>query len=111
MANPDTGDAKAAAAGQPLYHLHCARCHGERGEGSGNIPSIAKGKIQSVSDGELFWFITKGDVPNGMPSWVSLPKQQRWQIISYVKSLGSAKSAASHTSSDNAAVDASNLPP
>jgi len=111
MANPDTGDAKAAAAGQPLYHLRCSRCHGERGEGSGNIPSIAKGKIQSVSDGELFWFITKGDVPNGMPSWVSLPKQQRWQIISYVKSLGSAKSAASYTSSDNAAVDASNLPP
>jgi mono/diheme cytochrome c family protein len=64
MTNPDAGDPKAAAAGRPLYHLRCARCHGERGEGSGNIPSIARGKAQSVSDGELFWFITKGDVPN-----------------------------------------------
>jgi glucose/arabinose dehydrogenase len=107
MANPDANDPKAVAAGQPLYHLRCARCHGERGEGSGNIPSIAKGKVQSASDGELFWFITKGDVPNGMPSWGSLPKQQRWHIISYAKTLGSAKSAATsavrnvNTSSEN----------
>jgi len=91
MANPYAGDPQAAAAGKPLYHLRCARCHGERGEGSGNIPSIAKGKISSVTAGELFWFVTKGDVPNGMPSWASLPKQQRWQIISYVKTLGSSK--------------------
>jgi len=95
MVNPDANDPKAAAAGQPLYHLRCARCHGERGEGSGNIPSIAKGKVQSVSDGELFWFITKGDVPNGMPSWASLPRHQRWHITSYVKALGTAKITAS----------------
>lgn len=91
MVNPDEGDPQAAIAGKPLYHLRCARCHGEHGEGSGNIPSIAHGKVQTVSAGELFWFVTKGDVPNGMPSWASLPKQQRWQIISYVKTLGTAK--------------------
>jgi mono/diheme cytochrome c family protein len=93
--NPVANDPKAAAAGQPLYHLRCARCHGERGEGSGNIPSIANGKVQSVSDGQLFWFITKGDVPNGMPAWASLPRDQRWHIISYVKAMGSAKLTAS----------------
>jgi len=33
-----------------LYHLRCARCHGEDGEGSGNIPALASGKAQSASD-------------------------------------------------------------
>jgi glucose/arabinose dehydrogenase len=43
--------------------------------------------VQSASDGEIFWFITKGDLANGMPSWQQLPATERWQIISYVKSL------------------------
>ncbi len=89
MVNPEEGDPQAVIAGKPLYHLRCARCHGEQGEGSGNIPAFVHGKINSATSGELFWFITKGDKPNGMPSWSSLPKEQRWKIISYVKALGS----------------------
>jgi mono/diheme cytochrome c family protein len=76
-----------------LFHLRCARCHGENGEGSGNIPPLKVERIKAVTAGELFWFITKGDVPNGMPSWASLPKQQRWQIVSYVQALGQPQSA------------------
>ena len=71
-----------------LFHLRCARCHGENGEGSGNIPALKAEKIKEVTPGEIFWFITKGDVNNGMPSWATLPKAQRWQIVSYVQTLG-----------------------
>ncbi|HTE87987.1 MAG TPA: PQQ-dependent sugar dehydrogenase [Terriglobales bacterium] len=85
LKNPYEG--QPAAAVKPLFHLRCARCHGENGEGSGNIPSLASEKIKSASPGELFWYITKGDVNNGMPSWASLPKRQRWQIVNYVESL------------------------
>ena len=104
VANPEESNPNAATAGKPLYHLRCARCHGERGEGSGNIPSIARGRAQAVSPGELFWFITTGDVPNGMPAWAMLPKQQRWQIVSYVKTLGTTKSSASTATKDGGAV-------
>lgn len=97
MVNPFEDDPQAAVAGKPLYHLRCARCHGEKGEGSGNIPAFAHGKISSVTSGELFWFITKGDVPNGMPAWGTLPKQQKWQIITYVKALASAKAVPGKT--------------
>ena len=48
-------------------------------------------KAQGASDGELFWYITKGDVNNGMPSWESLPEEQRWQIINYLRVLGASK--------------------
>src|SRR5467141_712954 len=78
MKNPY--EAQPPEAGKSLYHLRCARCHGENGEGSGNIPALASGQAQSASEGELFWYITKGDVNNGMPSWSTLPRQQRWQI-------------------------------
>jgi glucose/arabinose dehydrogenase len=80
-----------------LFHLRCARCHGENGEGSGNIPPLKVEKIKDLPAGEIFWFITQGDVPNGMPSWATLPKQQRWQIVSYVQTLGKPGAAASNT--------------
>ena len=78
-------------AGKSSYHLSCATCHGQTGEGSGNIPSLATGKAQSATDGELFWYITKGDLNNGMPAWESLPAEQRWQIINYLRVLGASK--------------------
>jgi glucose/arabinose dehydrogenase len=76
-----------------LFHLKCARCHGENGEGSGNIPALNAERIKAAAPGEIFWFITKGDVPNGMPAWGTLPRQQRWQIVSYVQELGQPQSA------------------
>jgi cytochrome c553 len=57
---------------QSLYHRRCAECHGENGEGLGNIPALATGRAQSASEGELFWYITQGDANNGMPSWAKL---------------------------------------
>ena len=77
--------------GKSSYHSHCAVCHGENGEGSGNIPSLVTGRAQSAADGELFWYITKGDLNNGMPAWESLPADQRWQIINYLRVLGASK--------------------
>src|SRR5262249_6551280 len=44
-------------------------------------------------DGEIFWYITRGDVNNGMPSWQALPANDRWKLVTYIKGLKSAKSA------------------
>jgi glucose/arabinose dehydrogenase len=74
-----------------LYHLRCASCHGENGEGAGNVPALASGSAQSARDGELFWYITQGDLNNGMPAWAGLPEDQRWQIVTYLRVLGSSK--------------------
>ena len=90
LKNPYEGQPTPRA--KTLFHLRCARCHGENGEGSGNIPALKAEKIKEVTTGEIFWFITKGDINNGMPSWATLPKQQRWQIVSYVQSFGQPQS-------------------
>jgi glucose/arabinose dehydrogenase/mono/diheme cytochrome c family protein len=89
MKNPYAGQQLDAGKGD--YRLRCAACHGQTGEGSGNIPSLVTGRAQSATDGELFWYISKGDVNNGMPSWESLPAEQRWQIINYLRVLGASK--------------------
>ncbi|GLQ45743.1 hypothetical protein GCM10007862_07940 [Dyella lipolytica] len=91
VANPYSGQASAIKAGGAAYATYCASCHGISGQGSGNIPALAHGAAQQATDGALFWFITKGAVNNGMPSWSSLPEQQRWQIVSYLKTLPTAK--------------------
>jgi glucose/arabinose dehydrogenase len=85
--NPLAGQPSAVAAGAKLYAANCAGCHGAAGQGSGNIPALSQGPTQSAPDGEVFWFITTGSVANGMPSWGSLPEEQRWQIVSYLRSL------------------------
>lgn len=85
--NPYTGQPTAAAAGSRLYTTNCSGCHGTRGSGAGNIPRLAEGLTQSASNGEVFWFITTGAVDSGMPSFASLSERQRWQIVTYLKSL------------------------
>jgi glucose/arabinose dehydrogenase/mono/diheme cytochrome c family protein len=84
--NPYVGQKPAAEAGAKLYAANCAACHGQKGQGTGNIPALAGGPAESANDGELFWFITNGDLNNGMPSWKQLPEQARWQLVTFIKS-------------------------
>lgn len=86
MKNPYAGENSAVAGGATLYSAHCASCHGADGQGTGNVPALAQDTIRKVPDGEVFWFITRGSVQNGMPSWAKLPEQQRWQLVSFLKS-------------------------
>jgi glucose/arabinose dehydrogenase len=95
MKNPLDGQPAAAAAGKALYARNCLACHGKSGQGNGNIPSLVDGDLEGVTEGEIFWFITKGDKDNGMPSWAFLPEDKRWQIISYVETMGPGKDVAS----------------
>jgi glucose/arabinose dehydrogenase len=103
--NPYEGQAAAVKAGETLYARNCLSCHGKLGKGTGNVPALAGDKLASVKPGEIFWFITKGDKDNGMPSWAALPEKQRWQLVSYVKSLGAPPAA--HTASAAAPADVS----
>ncbi len=84
--NPYSSQRSAAEAGAKLYAANCAGCHGQSGMGTGNIPALVGGPAQSTNDGELFWFITNGNQNNGMPSWKQLSDQERWQLVTLIKS-------------------------
>ena len=85
--NPLEHDPDAVAAGGKLFALHCAECHGEVAEGGRKAPSLLAEQVQQATPGTLFWILTNGVVSRGMPVWSKLPEPQRWQIVSYLKSL------------------------
>lgn len=85
--NPLENDADAREAGAKLFELHCAECHGATAEGGKKGPSLRAAKVQQATAGTLFWVLTNGVVRRGMPVWSKLPEPQRWQLVSYIKSL------------------------
>lgn len=85
--SPLANDANAAAAGAQTYAQKCAKCHGANGEGKGSHPSLRTQKMQDATPGELNWVITHGTGMHGMPGFGKLSETERWQLVSYIKSL------------------------
>jgi mono/diheme cytochrome c family protein len=86
-ANPLAKDPQAAAAGAILFEEHCAECHGKEATGK-KAPSLRVSEVQSAPPGALFYVLTNGVVRKGMPVWSKLPEPQRWQLVSFIQSLG-----------------------
>ena len=80
-------------AGEDLFNKNCASCHGNPGKSNfiKLVPSPgdpAAAKYQSNSDGEIFYKMSEGRGP--MPSFKNaIDPDQRWQIISYIRSFNS----------------------
>ena len=85
--NPLENDPDAVGAGGKLYELHCLECHGETADGGKKGPSLRAPAVQQATPGTLFWLLTNGVVRRGMPVWSKLPEAQRWQLVTYIKSL------------------------
>lgn len=85
--NPYAGRSEAVLAGRKLFLRHCAQCHGGNAEGRVNAPPLRSARVRETPDGVLFWFLKNGNMRAGMPSWSGLPPEQRWQIVSFLKTL------------------------
>jgi len=92
--NPFEQNPDAIAAGKNLFEQHCAECHGDAALGGKKAPSLRAVEVQSATPGAVFWILTNGVVRRGMPVWSKLPEPQRWQLVSYIKSLGVVSSEA-----------------
>ena len=86
--NPLEHDPDAVTAGKKLFGQHCSECHGQTAEGTRRAPTMRSSDVQEAAPGAVFWVITNGVVWHGMPVWSKLPEPQRWQLVSYIKSLG-----------------------
>jgi hypothetical protein len=58
-----------------------------KGEGGKKAPSLQPEEVQRATPATLFWILTDGVVRRGMPVWSKLPEPQRWQIVTFLKSL------------------------
>jgi mono/diheme cytochrome c family protein len=85
--NPVAGNTDALAGGKKLFMRHCVECHNEDGSGLQDAANLQLPEVQKQSDGSIFWKITNGNVKAGMPPFARLSDTERWQIVSFVRTL------------------------
>ena len=94
MFNPLINEMVAVQKGRELYVVYCRSCHGENGYGDGAAGSALGQKPANFHDektrkqrqGSIFWKISNGN-GNMPPFKESLTEEQRWQLVSYIRSL------------------------
>ena len=94
--NPVPADEASLARGAELFAIHCRMCHGETGEGNGQIAPFLLNKkpvdltsavVQDKSDGALFLTISNGTV-GGMPALnENLTVRERWDVLNFIRTL------------------------
>jgi mono/diheme cytochrome c family protein len=93
--NPVPADEVSIQRAANLYVINCAMCHGDTGEGNGQIAALLANKpanltldvTQNKSDGALFLTLTNG-IPGRMPPMVeNLTVRDRWDMVNYIRTL------------------------
>ncbi|KGO94068.1 c-type cytochrome [Flavobacterium subsaxonicum] len=82
------------AKGQQLFTIYCAICHGDKGDGKGNLSKrekfagVPNYKDRVITEGSIFHVVTYG--LNMMGSHANqLSQEERWQVAHYVMKLKS----------------------
>jgi mono/diheme cytochrome c family protein len=85
--------------GKKIYVTQCAMCHGEKGDGKGEIveemgiepPDFTKPEtLKKRTDGELFAIMGEGS--KVMPGQAKrLSDRHRWQMVNFIRSLSGGK--------------------
>lgn len=98
--NPTPATPESIAKGKELYleqsKGNCIFCHGETGSGNAeNLPRLRrkpadltnKERMTAMTDGELYWKVTKGI--NGImpPGERRMNEEERWHVVNYIRTL------------------------
>ena len=82
------------ARAEQLYTIYCAICHGDKGDGKGNLVKrekflgVPNYKDREITEGSIFHVVTYG--LNSMGSHANqLSQEERWQVTHYVLKLRS----------------------
>jgi mono/diheme cytochrome c family protein len=93
--NPVKATPESIAQGKKYYGYDCAMCHGENGDGKGDVAVDEKLKLkdyrdraslQTMTDGELFYVIKngRGQMP---PEGGRVKDAELWNLVNYIRSL------------------------
>lgn len=95
MTNPVKPTEESLAKSKKMYGYDCAMCHGETGNGKGELATELKLKLidftspeamKTVTDGEMFYVIKNGK--DKMPAEGDrLKSEELWNMVSYVRSF------------------------
>lgn len=92
LKNPLTVTEATMANGKKMYDIYCATCHGEKGDGQGQLVKNGKFlgvpnyKDRQITEGSIYHVIYYGR--NMMGSHAGqLTEKERWQVVHYVQKL------------------------
>ncbi len=92
LKSPLAPEQKDEEKGKQLYTIYCAICHGDKGDGKGNLAKREKFagvpdyKTREITEGSIFHVITYGR--NMMGSHANqLSQEERWLVTDYVLKL------------------------
>jgi len=80
--------------GKKVYRTYCQECHSASGDGQGIVvqrgfpppPSLLLEHSRQMPDGRMFYIITYGF--KNMPAYgAQVPRDDRWQVINYIRKL------------------------
>ena len=101
LTSPVADDQASLTRGAAIFSKYCATCHGDGGMGDGPtgvelnpLPAPIAHTSQMMGDDYLFWRISEGGgvFNTAMLPWKgTLDEQARWDVINYVRALGSGK--------------------
>jgi mono/diheme cytochrome c family protein len=95
QANPVKSTPASIAEGKKMYGYDCAMCHGESGDGKGDLASDMKltlkdyrdaVALKDLSDGEMFYIIQKGKGQMTGEGERQKP-DEIWNMINFIRSL------------------------
>ena len=86
--------AKSSDKGVQLYNIYCAICHGEKGDGQGNLVKrekflgVTSYADREITEGSIYHVVTYG--LNSMGSHANqMTQEERWMVSAYVMKLKS----------------------
>jgi len=97
LKNPAASTSESITAGQQLYAKYCRFCHGADAKGNGPMapkgthpPDLTAGKVQELTDGEIFVTIRDGTGPHQemKPFKGKMQEQDMWNVVNYLRSIG-----------------------
>jgi mono/diheme cytochrome c family protein len=101
--NPVKPTAESQARAKKQYGWDCAMCHGDNGDGKGDVAVDQKlpmrnyrdpASLKGMSDGEIFYIIQKGK--GAMPSEGDRAKPDEiWNLVIYIRKMGNNQATAS----------------
>jgi mono/diheme cytochrome c family protein len=94
--NPIPASAEVLAESRAHFADHCAVCHGNNGNGKTMLgaglypkpPDLRAARIQSMSDGEIFYVIENGIRLSGMPAFGGEHSADAsWKLVDFIRHL------------------------
>jgi hypothetical protein len=92
----DMNDPEVIKQGKYKYDIYCALCHGTNGHAAEDsklkpyiplIPPLVSDKVKGFKDGRIYYIITNGQGVMGQYASQIQNAEDRWAIVSYIRTL------------------------